>query len=403
MKCYNDAMAYPQLAVSPSAAKRIRHHDCLVFRDELAGPASSLKHGEVVELIDRHDAFLAYAFYSQHSHIAARVVSLDRARPLDRALLAERLETAIARRATIANTNAKRLVFSEADGLPGLIVDQYADYLVLQSRTAGLEAWKGVLIDLLRKAVRPKGVLERSDKEFREDEALPAITEVLSGTVPDRIVIEEDGLQFVVDPYHGQKTGFYLDQRQTRRAIRGRIQPGDRVADVCAFTGAFAIGAASRGASVLCVEQQESCVGLAKENAALNHVEDRIDFVVGDAFYWLEAKANGQERFDWVLLDPPSLAKSKADTLKGRQALHHLCVHALGLLKDQGTLALSVCTYHLLGLTEEILRIAAAERGLRLRILEVTMQAADHPWILQMPMTRYLITWLARRDGSPAA
>jgi 23S rRNA (cytosine1962-C5)-methyltransferase len=124
-----------------------------------------------------------------------------------------------------------------------------------------------------------------------------------------------------------------------------------------------------------------------------------VERVAAAAFYWLEAKAAGRERFDWVLLDPPSLAKSKADVQKGRQALHHLLVNALALLGGTGTLVLSLCTYHLLGVAEEILRIAAEERGLRLRVVAVTMQAADHPWILQLPMSRYLVSWTLRADG----
>ena len=396
-------MAYSQLTVSPSAAKRLRNFDCWVFRDELIPQHPAPASGEVVELVDPHGAFLAYAFYSAQAHIAARVISAQPTEPVERALFAERLRSAIAKRADIAGTTARRLVSSEADGLPGLIVDQYGDHLVLQIRTAGLEPWRAVLVELLRDAVRPKGILERSDKEFREEEGLAPATQVLTGSVPDRLLIEEDGLRFWVDPYHGHKTGFYLDQRDTRRALRALVRPGERVADVFAYTGAFAVGMASRGAHAVCVERDEGALALAKENAALNGVSDRLTFVSGDAFYWLEAKAASRERFDWALLDPPSLAKTKADVLKGRQALHHLLVHALGLLKPEGTLALSVCTYHLLGLTEEILRIAAAEQGARLRILTLTTQAADHPWILQIPATRYLMSWTAQRDGSRAA
>ena len=392
-------MAYPQLAVLPSAAKRIRHHDCWVFRDELAAPLEPAAHGAVVELVDPHAAFLAYAFYSAHSHVAARVVSTDRSAAVDRALFARRLTAAMSRREGLRGTNARRLVFSEADGLPGLIVDQYGDVLVFQSRTAGLEPWKPLIVELLRDALRPAGVLERSDKEFRDAEALPAVTQVHAGCVPERVRIEEDGLQFWVDPYHGQKTGFYLDQRDTRSRVRGLIRAGERVADVFAYTGSFGIGAAARGARVVCVEQQESCLALARENARLNGLEEQIEHVAGDAFYWLEAKAGGRERFDWVLLDPPSLAKSRAEAFKGRRALHHLLVQALALLAADGTLVLSVCTYHLLGVVEEILRIAAAERGVRLRVRAVTMQATDHPWVLQMPMTRYLMSWTVQRDG----
>ena len=396
-------MSSPQLPIAPSAAKRLRHDDCWVFRDELIAPVPPVADGELVELTDQHGAFVASAWYSRNSHIAARAVSTEPSRAIDRAFLAERIQRAIHRRESIHGTDAKRLIFSEADGLPGLIVDQYADSLVLQIRTAGMEGWKSTVIDVLRTTLAPKGILERSDKEFRDEEGLAPVTQLLAGTVPERLRIHEDDLQFWVDPYHGHKTGFYLDQRETRRRIRQLVQPGQRLLDVCAYTGAFGIGAAARGARVICVEQNESCLALAKENAALNGVGDRVEFVAGDAFYWLEAHALGRERADWVILDPPSLAKTKADALKGRQALHRLLVHALGLLAPEGTLVLSVCTYHLLGLTEEILRIAASDQGARLRILGTILQAEDHPWILQMPMTRYLMSWMARRDGSPAA
>jgi 23S rRNA (cytosine1962-C5)-methyltransferase len=396
-------MAFPVVTISHQAAKRVQHFDCWVFRDELTGPAPAVPDGEVVELSDPHGRFLGYAFYNSHSHIAARVVSTARDAPVDAALIRRRISAAIARRESITGTNARRLVFSESDALPGLIVDQYAEHLVLQVRTAGMERWRNAVLDALRSEIAPAGILERSDKEFRDDEGLPPLVQLLDGRVPDRIQIEEHGLRFWVDPHHGQKTGFYLDQRDTRRVVRELIQPGERVADVCAYTGAFSVGAASSGARVVSVEQQEPLLDLIRENARLNGVDDRIERVAADAFYWLEAKARQKERFDWVLLDPPSLAKSKADVLKGRSALHHLVVNALALLGDHGTLVLSLCTYHLLGVAEEILRIAAAERSARLRVLAVTMQAGDHPWILQMPATRYLMSWTARRDGSQAA
>ena len=401
--CEAKFMAYPQVRVAPSAAKRIRHHDCWVFRDELLPPAPAAGNGELVELIDPHGTVLGAAFYSVHSHIAARVVTTRSDQPIDRGFFAERLQASLTRRRLLTGTNARRLVFSEADGLPGLIVDQYADVLVLQCRTAGMERWKSLIVDLLTEAVHPKGILERSDKAFRDEEGLPPLVQVLSGTVPERILIEEDGLRFWVDPYRGHKTGFYLDQRQTRRLVRARIQPGQRVADVCAYTGAFGIGAASRGAHVLCIEREEPWIALAKENAALNGLASRMEFIAGDAWYWLEAAASGRRRMDWVLLDPPSLAKGKAEVPKGRQVLHHLLRHAFGALAPGGMLAVSVCTYHLLGVADEIIRIAAADHAIRLRVLGLSLQADDHPWILQMPMTRYLMSWLVQCDGRPAA
>ncbi len=396
-------MAHPQLTVTPAAAKRIRHFDRWVFRDELVSAPPALPGGELIELIDGAGTFLAYAFYSPNSHIAARVISTDRDEPLTRELFAGRIKAAIAHRDAIDGTTAKRLIFSEADGLPGLIVDQYDQWLILQSRTAGIERWKPLLVELLQKALKPKGILERSDKEFREEEGLPPVIQVLMGTVPERIRIEEHGLLFDVDPYRGHKTGFYLDQRETRRFVRERMTAGVRVLDAFAYTGSFGIAAASHGARVVCLEQSPEWVDLAKENARLNHVDDQIEFVTGDAFYWLAAQAEAGAAFDWVLLDPPALTKSRADIQKGRQALHHLLVQSLRLLSSTGTLGLSICTYHLLGLTEEILRIAAGDCQVRLRMRGTTMQAADHPWILQMPITRYLMTWFARRDAPRAA
>jgi 23S rRNA (cytosine1962-C5)-methyltransferase len=396
-------MPLPQITIQPSAAKRLRHFDCWVFRDEVAGAEDGLPSGTVVELVDGDGAFVAYAFYNARAHVAARALSADRDVPWDQALLRARLARAVRRRDAVTGTNARRLVFSEADGLPGLIVDQYADILVLQVRTAGFEAFREEAVRILRRLLKPAGILERSDKEFREEEGLAPASGPLHGDVPPRIQIEEDGLKFWVDPYRGQKTGFYLDQRDTRRLVRSLVRKGERVADVFAYTGAFGIGAAARGAAVVCVEQQEDCLALARENARLNGVEDRMTFVAGNAFSWLETTAAGRSRFDWVLLDPPSLAKSKADLVKGRQALHHLLVQGLGLLAEEATLALSVCTYHLLGVGEDILRIAAAERGVRLRMRGLSLQAPDHPWVLAMPMTRYLMSWLAQRDAPPAA
>lgn len=397
---YNEReMKRPIVQISSQAIKRVRNHDAWVFRDEILKVDSAIPVGDVVELTDRHGGFVAYAFYNAHSHIPLRIVSLHSDEAIDAAWFRRRLTEAVSRRAALAKTNAKRLVFSEADQLPGLIADQYADYLVVQFRSAGMDRLRGVVVESLRNVLQPKGMLERSDKEFREDEGLPATTQVLSGEVPQRILIEEEPLRFLVDPYQGLKTGFYLDQRPTRTRLLALVEPNQRVLDTFSYTGSLGIAAAKRGAQVVCVEQQEPFLDLAKENARLNGVEDRIEWVAGDAFYWLPAQAEVKTNFSWVFLDPPALAKQKAQVVKGRQALHHLVVHALKLLPPHGSLLLSVCTYHMLDVTEEIVRIASAEVGLRLRIRDQWMQADDHPWILHVPATRYLTSWHFARDA----
>ena len=389
--------ALPQLTVSAQAAKRLHHYDCWVFRDELpARLPDGLASGDAVELTDAHGTFLGYAWYSATAHVAARLISRDRQQPPGQALFEQRIAQAVARRAGLTGTNAKRLMFSEADGLPGFIVDQYADIVVYQSRTAGIERHKPLLIDLLQRQLAPSGIMERSDKEFRDEEGLPPIAQVVRGTVPDRIPIEEDGLKFLVDPRRGHKTGFYLDQRDTRRSVRAKIQPGQQVLDAFAYTGAFGIAAASAGARVTCLEQDEGHVALGKDQAALNRAAHPIEWVAGDAFYWLDAAAKTPRRYDWVLLDPPGLAKSKTEVSKARHALHRLLVPALRLLADDGTLVFSLCTYHLLPLAEEMLRIAAADANRRLIIRALSLQATDHPWVLHMPVTRYLMSWSAQ-------
>ncbi len=382
--------------------KRVRNHDAWVFRDELLNADSAIPSGEVVEVTDRHGGFVAYAFYNAHSHIPLRIVSLSEDEAIDAAWLRRRLAEAISQRASLTKTTAKRLIFSEADQLPGLIVDQYADYLVVQFRSAGMDRLRGMVVESLHALLRPNGMLERSDKEFREDEGLPATTQVLSGDVPKRILIEEGPLRFLVDPHRGLKTGFYLDQRPTRTRLLSLVEPNQQVLDTFSYTGSLGISAAKRGARVVCVEQQEAFIDLAKENARLNGVEDRIEWVAGDAFYWLPAQAEAKANFHWVFLDPPALAKQKTQVVKGRQALHHLVVHALKLLPPNGSLLLSVCTYHVLDLTEEIVRIASAEVGLRLRIRDQWLQAEDHPWILHVPATRYLTSWHFARDERPS-
>ena len=396
-------MAFPQIAVALNAAKRVRNFDCTVFKDELLRPDGSIPPGEVVEVVDPRGAFLAMAFYHPQARVALRIVSTSAGEPVDRPFLGARLRQAISARDRIAGTNAKRLVFSEADGLPGLVLDAYADYLVLQIRSAGMERLRPVLLELIQELRPSAGILERSDKEFRNEEGLEPVSQCAAGTVPDRIQIEEEGLKFWVDPHQGLKTGFYLDQRTTRQRLRALVRSGEQFLDAFSYTGALGIAAASRGAHVVCLEQQEPLLELAKENARLNGVADRVEYVAGDAFYWLAAKAQTETRFDWVSLDPPSLAKAKHEVTKGRQALHHLLVQGLGLLEPGGRLLLSLCTYHLLGLTEEIVRIAAAERSARLAVVDQWNQPADHPWILQIPATHYLTTWLFERGARSGA
>jgi len=395
--------ALPRVEITAAAAKRIRNYDAWVLRSELVQHPPDLAPGDVVEVVDHRQQFVAYAFSGSHRQIALRILSLSVDEPLSRDLLERRMKRAVAARRHLSGTTARRLVFSEADALPGLIVDQYADYLVVQFRTAGVDRLRSTVLELLNALLKPRGILERSDKEFRDDEGLPPVRQILSGSVPERILIEEDRVPFWVDPHHGLKTGFYLDQRPTRRRLRALIEPNQEVLDTFSYTGSLGILAALSGARVISVEQEERYVQLAKDNAALNHVEDRIRFVTGDAFYWLKMEADARRNADWVFLDPPALTKTRSGTLQARQALHHLVACGLTALRPGGGLLLSLCTYHLLDLAEEIMRIAASQLRLPLLVKDQWLQADDHPWVLQFAASRYLMTWSVSRGEPPEA
>ena len=392
-------MNLPQISILPTAIKRVRNFDGWVFRDEVTHTIPSLEPGTVVSVIGRDGSFVALAFYHPQAPIALRIASLDPHEAIDAAWLRGRLERAISRRAAIPDTNAKRLVFSEADGLPGLIVDQYDTILVVQCRSAGMDRLRGQVVEALQELVHPRGILERSDKEFRTEEGLPPVTQVLYGKIPERVQIQEAGVRFLVDPHRGLKTGFYLDQRTTRARLPHLIHPNQRFLDAFTYTGSLGIVAAKHGARVTCVEQNETFIALAKENATLNKVADRIEWIAGDAFYWLEAATQSSTRFDWVSLDPPSLTKTKEGVHRARQALHHLLINGFRLTAPGGQTLVSLCTYHLLGVAEEIVRIAAGSCERRCAVRDVWMQAEDHPWILQIPVTRYLMTWRLGLDA----
>ncbi len=386
----------PTAQLKPHADKKLRNAYLWVFRDELTGVTGAPEAGAVVRVVDSEGASVGLGWYSTASHIAVRMLTTQPRQAVDAALLRERLRAAVARRASITGTNARRLVYAEADGLPGIIVDQYDRWLVLQLRHPGAEPWRKTLVQELRKLCHPAGILERSDMPARTKEGLPPVQQVLDGEVPARLQITEDGLRFWVDVRGGRKTGFYLDQRQARRTLHAWVQPRQHVLDLFAYTGAFSVVAAARGASTLGVELTESHLALAREQAQLNGVAERMEFVAGDAFTWLETAASGGRRFDVVILDPPGLAKTAPEVPAARRRAQRMFTHAMRLVAPDGLLLASLCTYHLLPFFHELVRIAAFETQRRVWVLDEINQAPDHPWLLQHPETLYLKSLLLR-------
>ena len=305
-----------KIQVHSKAIKKLRNFYPFLYSDEINRIEGSPKAGDLIEIIAPDGEKMGLGFYNSAAHIRVRVISTRSDEKLDRAFFQSRIRQAIQRRQFLPMKSSRRLIHAEADLLPGLVVDQYNEYLVVQIRSAGMEKFRDLIVSLLRELLTPEGILERSDMESRTEEGLAPRKELLWGIVPDRIKIDQQGLSFWVDPYHGRKTGFYLDQWQTQRQLVEWIRPGEQILEAFQYTGRLGIAAAKAGARVLGIEREEDFVNMGKENAKLNSVQDKVEFATGDAFYLLEAKANQHQTFDWVIIDPPSLAKTRGETQK---------------------------------------------------------------------------------------
>jgi 23S rRNA (cytosine1962-C5)-methyltransferase len=325
------------------------------------------------------------------------VLTLDE-RPIDDDFFRVRLRAAAARRAGyIVNTNAWRVVNGESDELPGLIVDRFADVLVMQIRNAGMERLRATLIGLLAADLNPRGIYERSDVEARTEEGLEPNVGAVWGEVPAVVEVVEDDLCFAVNLSHGQKTGFYLDQRDNRRRLQAMVRAGDRVLDVYSYVGAFGLHAARAGASVLCVDKDTSALALAEEAARRNGVAARVGVRWGDAVEALQELNDEGRRFSHVVLDPPTLVKRREELARTRRLFVEMCTMAMRLLDPDGILFLSSCAFYVSA--QDLLEVARQAAGIvrrRVVVLDVTYQPADHPWILQIAETLYLKTLILR-------
>jgi 23S rRNA (cytosine1962-C5)-methyltransferase len=383
--------------LKPSADHRLHNFYPWVYRADIESVRGEPQPGEIVSVQDARGRFVAHGFYNVRSHIPLRVLSLEPT-PIGEDFFRARLRVAAVRRAgRIANTNAWRLVNGESDQLPGLIVDRFGDVLVAQIRNAGMERRRAELIRLLAEETQPQGIFERSDIEARQDEGLEPRTGVAWGDVPPVVEVIEDDVRFEVSLSEGQKTGFYLDQRDNRRRLRALVGPADRVLDVYSYVGSFGLHAARAGATVLCVDKDTAALALAERAARRNDVWPRMGVRWGDALEVMRALGEEKRAFSHIVLDPPTLIKRKEDLPRTRRLFVEMCTRAMNLLDPLGTLFLSSCAFYVSA--NDLLdaaRIAAGEARRRVEVLNVTYQPADHPWILQAPETLYLKTIIMR-------
>jgi 23S rRNA (cytosine1962-C5)-methyltransferase len=376
-----------QVRISTRGAKRIRQGHLWVYRSDVRD-ASDTAGGAIVRAVDEAGNFVGQAFYSDRSEIALRFLTTHE-QSIDREWWRARLRRCAESRVAIGReTNAYRLVYSEGDLLPSLIVDIYSNVMVLQTLSQGSEKIKSLLTELLCEEFNPRAVIERNEARVREFEGLELRSGWLYGDAANEIEINQHGVRFMVSPLGGQKTGAFLDQRENYLAAR-RVAHG-RALDCFTFNGGFALHIAPVCESVLAIDISGDAIAAAQGNADLNEARN-VEFRTANVFDALREMEAGGERFDTIVLDPPAFAKSRATVKSAARGYKEINLRALKLLNPGGILVTCSCSYHMsedlfLGLIAD----AALDARRRVQIIERRGQSRDHPVLLSVPETHYL-------------
>ena len=387
----SQALAAPTLkegsaVISARGVERLRSGHLWVYRSDVSSVQADP--GAVVRLSDDRGRFQGRAFYSDKSQISIRLLTRSDV-AIDHAFFAERIQRAAAyRNLIVENSDAYRLVYSEGDLLPSLIVDRYGDYLVIQTLSQSAEQLKSLFVEILVEMFAPKGVLERNDPKVRLLEGLGQRIGVLHGTVPTDVLARENGIIFVHDLAKGQKTGSFLDQRENHRAAR-RYASGD-VLDCFSYEGGFALTVADKCSHVEGIEMAPAALEAARRNQQLNAISN-VHFREGNTFDLLKEYDEVGRRFEMIILDPPAFAKNRDSIPAARRGYKEINLRALKLLNPGGFLVTCSCSYHISeALFLQILAEAANDAGRTLSIVERRTQSQDHPIVLTMPETHYL-------------
>lgn len=370
-----------------------------VFSGALARMTGEPLSGDTVRVLDHGGDFLAFAHYSASSEIRLRILERDSRLVIGREWLYRKIKNALDLRKTIKNTDACRLVYSESDYLPGLIVDRYGDVCVLQTLTAGMEREKAAAAEIIRSLTGVRSVFEKNDAEAREREGLPLLCSLLLGDpLPEDLIILENGLKFRVDVMNGQKTGFYLDQRENRPLVASYAEGLD-VLDVFSYTAGFAVSCLNQGArSVLRIDSSAEALKLGEENLRLNNLDPALSpSVEGNAFEILRKIRDRNRKFGMIILDPPKLAPTHSGVPKALRAYKDMTLLALKLLLPQGLLAAFSCSGGVDAASfRKMLAWAAKDARANPVLLRQLHQGPDHPVRLSFPESEYLKGLIAR-------
>lgn len=374
------------VTVTKRGASRVRNGHLWIYRSDVVD-SEDAQGGSIVAVRDQHGNFVGQSFYSDASQIALRLLTLAD-EPIDRDWWRRRIMEAAGRRLVAPDTNAYRLVYSEGDLLPSLIIDRYHEVFVIQTLSQGTETLKSLLVEILVEEFAPRAVIERNDVKVRALEGLELVAGTLYGQAPDEFEIIQHGIRFNLSPHGGQKTGSFLDQRENRRAARA-VAHG-RGLDCFTFNGAFALYLAGACDSVIGIDISAEAINIARRNAELNNISN-VEFREANVFDALRDMENAGERFDTIVLDPPAFAKNRGSIKAAARGYKEINLRALKLLNAGGVLITCTCSYHM---SEEmflgIIAEAAIDAHCRLQVIEKRTQASDHPILLSVPETYYL-------------
>jgi len=361
-----------------------------IFDNEIEKVEGNPDVGEAVSVFSHTRRFIGSGFFNPNSRIRIRVYSREDEKP-DRDFFQRRISDALSYRRSVLKRESYRLIFGEADLLPGLIVDKFGDYLVLQTLAAGVDRCKELIADALMDALKPRGIYERNDVQVRELEGLPLLTGNLRGSCPTETEIEENGVRFIVDIASGQKTGHFLDQTENHAAI-APIVADKRVLDAFCHTGGFGLHAAHYGAAeVVSVDISLKAIQYLTRNAELNGLSASVKPQVANVFDLLRGLEAKGERFDTIILDPPAFCKSRSMVKSASRGYKEINLRAMKLLTPGGFLVTCSCSYHILPrLFMDIIADAAADGRRSVRIVEIRGQAKDHPILSGYEESQYL-------------
>ncbi|MCI8696803.1 class I SAM-dependent rRNA methyltransferase [uncultured Acetatifactor sp.] len=367
-----------------------------VYDNEIASVAGEFEDGDIVEVRDFDGYCMGCGYINRKSKITLRMLSRKKDAVIDESFMERRVRDAWEYRRQTIDTSSCRLIFGEADFLPGIVVDKFADVLVVESLALGIDRWKGVIVEALKKVlaedgIHIRGVYERSDAKVRLQEGMERVKGFLGEPFDTKVEIVENGVRYMVDVEDGQKTGFFLDQKNNRAAV-GRLCKGKKVLDCFTHTGSFALNAGMAGAeSVLGVDASQLAVEQARENARLNGLEERVRFECADVFELLPRLERQGERYDVVILDPPAFTKSRNSVKNAAKGYREINLRGMRLVQDGGFLATCSCSHFMEPeLFAKTIREAAAGAHRRLRQVEFRTQGPDHPILWAADQSYYL-------------